>query len=389
MRGELLENDDGGSEVLLRHCRHFVALAETGDPAPSHPRRGGVDGGGSTRRSDNFRAALDWALSEGQPALAVRLAGRLGRYWELRGACGGRRPLARGGDRIGRRGGAARGSRAGAQGRGGHARGPGVVVRRRRIPSDQLEHRLSRRSRCLAAPATRLESPTRSCTSAVSSRTSPSRRGRWQRRRSRMPARPPTMRSSPTRSHFGRCSFRIVDVDAEIAEAAALYRERRGRPRTCRALQRRRLSGHGAGQLRARGPRTSTKRSCSREDGEQLRVVLAFGNLGLASLFTGGSRTSCPRAFAEELRLVTRARPWPGSEREALAGLAAVAACQGELERAARLRGAAESIGECPRAMRAASGSSRSSSRRLGSEWARGAGTPRTRREPGSTSTRP
>ena len=47
---ELLERDDRGSEVRLRHCRHFVALAETRDARTSAPmpRRSGW--GGSTRR---------------------------------------------------------------------------------------------------------------------------------------------------------------------------------------------------------------------------------------------------------------------------------------------------------------------------------------------------
>ena len=74
-----------GAEVRLRHCRHFVALAETGTPhLRTHAEAEWMER--LDAETGNFRAALDWALREGQPALAVRLAGRLGRYWELRGA---------------------------------------------------------------------------------------------------------------------------------------------------------------------------------------------------------------------------------------------------------------------------------------------------------------
>ena len=61
---ELLENDDRGSEVLLRHCRHFVALAETGTPhLRTHTEAEWM--ARLDAETDNFRAALDWALREG------------------------------------------------------------------------------------------------------------------------------------------------------------------------------------------------------------------------------------------------------------------------------------------------------------------------------------
>jgi len=76
--------------------------------------------------------------------------------------------------------------------------------------------------------------------------------------------------------------------------------------------------------------------------GEQLRVVLAVGNLALASLFTADLERAVLQ-FGEVLQLSHQhAMSWLAAG--GIAGLAAVATCQGEAERAARLLGAAESI---------------------------------------------
>ena len=73
------------------------ALAETGTPhLRTHEEAEWM--GRLDAETGNFRAALDWALREGQPVLAVRLAGRLGRYWSS-GVLRRRRSLAEGGER--------------------------------------------------------------------------------------------------------------------------------------------------------------------------------------------------------------------------------------------------------------------------------------------------
>jgi predicted ATPase/DNA-binding SARP family transcriptional activator len=64
------------------HLDHFLALAEAAE----------VKGGASTPESldrldaerDNFRAAMRWALDEGRPVSALRLASALGRLWVIR-----------------------------------------------------------------------------------------------------------------------------------------------------------------------------------------------------------------------------------------------------------------------------------------------------------------
>ena len=66
-----------------RHCRYYLALAERAEP---HLFTGGeaewlpkLDA-----EADNFRAALDWSIRDGDPAHGLRLAGLLGKYWDIR-----------------------------------------------------------------------------------------------------------------------------------------------------------------------------------------------------------------------------------------------------------------------------------------------------------------
>ena len=80
---EQLDSDRDRAEVHDRHCRYYVAFAERAQPelrthgeAVWLPR---LDA-----EVDNFRAALDWSLRDGDPTLALRLAGLLADYWEIR-----------------------------------------------------------------------------------------------------------------------------------------------------------------------------------------------------------------------------------------------------------------------------------------------------------------
>jgi hypothetical protein len=71
--------------------------------------------------------------------------------------------------------------------------------------------------------------------------------------------------------------------------------------------------------------------------------VLHQGNTGLSALFSGDVRRA-ERAFEEQLRLC-REHVVADLALEGLGGMAAIAACRGEPERAARLLGAASAIG--------------------------------------------
>ena len=337
---ELLENDDGGSEVLLRHCRHYVALAETGTPhLRTHAEAEWM--GRLDAETDNFRAALDWALREGHPGLAVRLAGRLGRYWELRGASveGGRwleaaveaadeevplRDLARA------------------------LRAEVVMLEDQGSWYDVGGSRASSRSIALEAVAMSRRAGDPAGIADALLRLSAFEQDKPEPIRALAEEALTYARAAADEALIAEAlakralSFRIVDVDAEIAEAAALHRK---------------LGDiHGlAGIYNDAGYLAITQGSYERgtayldetlplaeRTGEPLRIVMAHGNLGLASLFTGDLEAARAR-FSEEVRLAREhGLPWLASE--GLAGLAAIATCQGELERAARLRGAAEGL---------------------------------------------
>jgi predicted ATPase/DNA-binding SARP family transcriptional activator len=79
---ERLDADESGAEVHDRHSRHYLALAERAEPelfthgeAEWLPR---LDA-----EVDNFRAAFEWSLRR-DPALALRLAGVLVWFWDIR-----------------------------------------------------------------------------------------------------------------------------------------------------------------------------------------------------------------------------------------------------------------------------------------------------------------
>ena len=76
---EQLASGDGGPGTRRRHCLHYIALAERASPhLRTHAETEWMER--LDAEIDNFRLALGWAIAEGDPALAVRLAGRLGRY---------------------------------------------------------------------------------------------------------------------------------------------------------------------------------------------------------------------------------------------------------------------------------------------------------------------
>jgi tetratricopeptide (TPR) repeat protein len=337
---ELLENDGGGSEVLLRHCRHFVALAETGTPhLRTHAEAEWM--ARLDAETDNFRAALDWALREGHPALAVRLAGRLGRYWELRGAAveGGRWIEA------------------------------AIEAADEEVPIEDL-------ARALRAEVVMLEDQGSWYDVGGSRESSRSiaLEAVAMSRRAGDPAgvadallhlsefgqdKPEPMRALAEEAltyareagdealiadALGRraLTFRIVDVEAEIAEVAAMHRKVGDIHSLAGIYNNAGYMAITQGSYQRAAAYLDEARPLAERSGEPLRVIMLSGNLGLASLFMGdleGARAH----FAEELRLAgEHGVPWMASE--SIAGLAAIAACRGEPERAARLLGAAESM---------------------------------------------
>jgi predicted ATPase/DNA-binding SARP family transcriptional activator len=339
---ELLEREEGRSELLLRHCSHFVALAEAATP---HLRTHGEADwiARLDAETDNFRAALDWALGEGQVGLAVRLAGHLGSYWELRGGSleGGRwlRAAIDAADEAVRAEDLARALRAQVimledQGSWYDAGGS-------RASSEKLAFEAVAASRRAGDPggvahallhlgAFYQEQPER--LRALAEEALPYAREAGD---DRLVADALAARA---------LSFPIDGVDAEVAETAALYR-RVGDVYGLSSLYNN--AGHQAvnqGSYELAMAYLAEALPVVETVGEPLRLSIVIGNLGLASLFMSDFQDARAR-FAEEIRLAyEHGLAWIASE--GIAGLGAIAAHHGDDERAARLFGAAESIAE-------------------------------------------
>jgi predicted ATPase/class 3 adenylate cyclase len=77
-----LENSSERDAIVQSHFDYFMSLAEDAQLGGEVYTTAGLDRLDAER--DNFRAAMRWALDEREPALALRLAGALGRFWTIR-----------------------------------------------------------------------------------------------------------------------------------------------------------------------------------------------------------------------------------------------------------------------------------------------------------------
>ena len=336
---ELLERDEGSSNVRLRHCCHYVGLAERAIPnLRTHAEAEWM------RRldaeSDNFRAALDWALSHDQPGLGVRLAGWLGEYWDLRGASAeGVRWLKAAID----------------------AAGPNVplddLARAYRAEVVLLEdqgawHGSRAESLSIASKAVALSRRAGDPAGIAAALLHLSAFVQDDPERVKALAEE-ALPYARTAGHevliadalaIRAVNSPISDVEAQVAEIGALYRKV-GDIHGIAGLYS--YAGYVAiaqGRYEHAAVFLDQTLELAERSGEPFRVILAYGNLGLASLFTGDLENARAH-FGEELRLCREhAVHWMAAE--GLAGLGAVAACRNEAERAARLLGAAESLAQ-------------------------------------------
>jgi predicted ATPase/DNA-binding SARP family transcriptional activator len=338
--GELLERDNRSADVRLRHCRHFVAFAESAIPhLRTHTEAEWMRL--LDAETDNFRASLAWALDDGQPALAVRLAGRLGKYWELRGASveGGRwlrAAIEAAGDEapLEDRARALRAEVVMLEDQGSWYDAGGSLATSRSIASEAVA--TSRRAGDPAGIADALL------------RLSGFEWEEPERMRALAEEALPYAREAGDDGLIADAravralSFRIVDVDVEIAEVAALYRKVGDIYGLMGIYANAGYTAVGQGSYEQAAAYLDEALVLAERSGEPVGLMRVFGNLGLASLFT----TDLERAgayFGEQLRL-TREHAVHWMAAEGISGLAAIATRQGDPERAARLLGAAESL---------------------------------------------
>jgi non-specific serine/threonine protein kinase len=81
---EQLAASGGEAELRARHADYFVCLAERAEPA-LQDRNQEIWRRRLERDHDNLRAALAWLLASGRVEDALRLAGAIWRFWQLRG----------------------------------------------------------------------------------------------------------------------------------------------------------------------------------------------------------------------------------------------------------------------------------------------------------------
>ncbi len=79
---ERLAESDELDAVARAHIDYYLSLAEKAEVKGEALEAGWLDRLDAER--DNFRAAMRWALDEGEPVLALRLAGELGHFWVIR-----------------------------------------------------------------------------------------------------------------------------------------------------------------------------------------------------------------------------------------------------------------------------------------------------------------
>jgi predicted ATPase/DNA-binding SARP family transcriptional activator len=340
--GEHLAADPGAAEVRERHCRHYLALAERAEPellthgeAEWLPK---LDA-----EVANFRAALGWSLGA-EPPLALRLAGTLWRYWEIRNAsaealewieaaldaAGAEAPI---GDR-------ARASRAqvhllGAQGSAYDAQGLMGVARNRATEALAL----SREANDPAGIADALLAMADLDVAA----SFPQLRRR-------------ALAHEALALAEQACDDRLVALALwELALAAPLEQATSEIERAAAALRKigssrllLSLYDNGAYNAIKQGSPERARAlldkavPLAREIGDPVALAFLLGNLGLEALYHG-DLDRARDAFDEQLRLCNTHVFWLASE--GLSGLAAIAARNDELARAARLLGAATATG--------------------------------------------
>jgi predicted ATPase/class 3 adenylate cyclase len=341
---ERLDADEGAAEIRRRHEQEYVALVESAEAAMSTtaeaewlPR---LDA-----EVDNLRAALDSSIRHGDPNVALRLAGLLAEFWDIRGMAGEglewlQTALDAAGDHapIHDRARACRAQLKLLEEQGSTHDVGGLLEQARARAIDALA--LSRQAGDPSGIADALL-----LLGHLETADSLPQRGRHALAEEALShARQAGDDRLIADALKDRATALPPDQGAVELEQAISALRKIGAARTLAGLYNNSAyNAIKAGTPELAQPFLEHADSLARELGDQIMLSAVCGNAGLAALFTGdidAART----AFDEELwlchELVT---PWFASE--GLAGLSAIAIRHGDLDRAARLHGAATAHG--------------------------------------------
>ena len=341
---ERFDADPAASEIRERHCRHYAALVDRAEPE--------LYGYGEARwlprlddEVDNLRAAFNWSVGAGDPILALRMVGRLGRFWMIHGS------YAEGIERV----------EAALE-----AAGDAASIRDR--ARAHLTHAflagnhdfwcdaqgLMEQTRAQAVQALALfreaEDPNGIAGAFIALTFLEGYETLPQRRRLAL------AEEAVTWARAAGSDFLVALALSERALALPLEQGTSELERAAAALRKlgnkRDLlelywnAAHGAikaGSAESGGPWLDQAIPLAGELGDHVELILVSGTVGLHALFTEDLQRA-QTAFEEQLRLCLDHSAKPLAA-EGLLGLAAIAACGAQGERAARLLGAATAAG--------------------------------------------
>jgi len=340
---EQLGGDPNAAQVRERHCRHYLALAERAEPELF--TRGEAEWLPKLDAEvDNFRAALDWSLTD-DPTLALRLAGLLAMFWDIRNmfaeglnwldaavdAAGDDAPIE---DR-------ARARRAQAhllQPRPAAYCAPGPLNQARARGQEALD--LSREARDVAGIADALQV----LADLEMAESFPQRR----RHALAQEALAYAQEAGDDRLvafALWQLALAVPEEQAtlEIEQAATALRKLGSSRLLVTLYSSAAYNAIKTGHPERAGPLLAEVGQLARDQDDPLQLALWCGNTGLEALFSGDLERA-RLAFDEQLQLC-RERVIDHLAAEGLGGLAAIASRRGDLDRAAQLLGAATICG--------------------------------------------
>ncbi|MET0206406.1 MAG: NB-ARC domain-containing protein, partial [Thermoleophilaceae bacterium] len=339
---ERLDADRDAAQVRERHCRHYLALAERAEPEMFI--RGEIEWLPKLDAEvDNFRAALAWGLTAA-PGLALRLAGQLGKFWDIRNRIGeGLEWIEAALDAAGDV--APVGDRASARRAHVHLLGQGAAYETKAVLDDVRSKAvdslaLSRE----AADSGGIADALLALASLDMAESQPQPRRRALAEEALTCAREAGDDRLVALALMERaCSVRVDEGTAELEEAAAALRKL-GSSRILHWLYNNSAyNAMKAGKPELARPFLAQAIPLADELGDAVDLAFVSGNVGLEALFSEDFDRA-EEAFMSQLRSC-RESVVPHLAAEGLGGLAAVETRRGDPARAARLLGAANATG--------------------------------------------